>query len=208
MLKKILLTFLSFLMLFGAFAGVGAMIISAKETMPTYAKQSVADKVFFETSMKDILKKFERKENFYVFFGFENCPWCKEAKPILKRVAKASNIKIYYVKTRDKDGNRLYSEKQRKKLVKYIPDFMKKNSDENNKLWLYVPLLVKVKCGHPLDGHQGTIKGHNAQKRKMAKEEKQKLLCIYKRVIEAREDPEEHYSWYSHYLRWRMMSLN
>lgn len=186
MLKKIILAILSFLMLFGAFAGVGSMMISAKEILPispTYIKKENANKTFYEVSMKEILKKFKNKECFYVFFGFEDCPWCKEAKPILKKQAKKQNLKIYYVKTRDENGERLYSEKQRKQLIKYIPTFMKKNADENNKKWLYVPLLAQVLYGKTIDGHQGTIEGHNAKERKMTTEEKRKLYCVYKRVL-------------------------
>lgn len=187
MFKKIMLALLSFLMLFGVFAGVGSMMVSAKETpsniSSTYTKKDKANKIFYEVSMKKILKKFKNKESFYVFFGFENCPWCKEAKPILKKEAKRQNLKIYYVKTRDENGERLYSEKQRKQLLKYIPTFMKTNADENNKKWLYVPLLVQVAYGKTIDGHQGTIKGHNAKERKMTTKEKQKLYCIYKRVL-------------------------
>ena len=186
MIRKIVLCILSFLMLFGVFAGVGIMMVSAKELTPVTTESGpvVQNGDLVEVSMKEVLQKFKDNESFYVYFGYEACPWCKEAKPILKKQIKKANMNVYYVKTRDKDGNRLYSEKQRKQLVKYISKYMKKNKDENNKLWLYVPLLVKVDDGKTVDGHQGTIKGHNAKERKMTNTEKKKLNKIYTELLQ------------------------
>lgn len=44
-----------------------------------------------------------KKKSGVLYFGFSSCPWCKEAKPILKKVAKENEIDIQYVKVRDEE---------------------------------------------------------------------------------------------------------
>ena len=40
------------------------------------------------------------KETAVFYFGYPDCPWCKEAVPILKEVAKQFHDKIYYVQNK------------------------------------------------------------------------------------------------------------
>lgn len=138
---------------------------------------------FVEISMDEALSYFKEKKSGILFFGFDSCPWCKEARPILKKVADKKNTTVYYVKVRDEDKNLLYSDDQRVELTKYIPKYMSKNKDEDNKLWLYVPLVIHVKKGKAVAGHEGTVKGHDATKRKMTKKEKKKLEKTYTKVL-------------------------
>lgn len=138
---------------------------------------------FEEITMDDALNYFREGKSGILFFGFESCPWCKEARPILKKVAKAQKKDIYYVKVRDDDHNLLYTDEQREELSQYIGKYMSKNKEEDNKLWLYVPLVVAVKDGKAIGGHQGTVKSHDATKRKMTKKEKKKLTKTYMNLL-------------------------
>lgn len=180
MLKKI---FISTLVIFQCFT----IPVSAKTTCdPTEEcddKGSSKKNQFKEISMDEALSYFTERKTGILFFGFENCPWCKEAKPVLKKAAGSLNQDVYYVKVRDEDHNLLYTDDQRKQLSKYIGDYMSKNKEKGNKLWLYVPLVIHVKKGKVLGGHEGTVKSYNTTKRNMTKKEKTKLKRIYIRLL-------------------------
>lgn len=138
---------------------------------------------FTEISMEDALDYFRQGKSGVLFFGFTSCPWCKQARPILKKVSAETGVPVYYIKVRDEDGNLTYSDEQREELSQYIGDYMSVNKDQDNKLWLYVPLVINVKDGKAVDGHEGTLKGHNAEKEKLTAKQKKKLKKIYKRVL-------------------------
>lgn len=53
------------------------------------------------TTIDKINKKVDNKETFYVYFGFESCPWCRSIIETMLKIAKEKNIKkIYYVDVR------------------------------------------------------------------------------------------------------------
>ena len=56
---------------------------------------------FNEISFDEAIQYFTQEKSGVLYFGFSSCPWCKEAKPILKKVAKDNGIDIQYVKVRD-----------------------------------------------------------------------------------------------------------
>ena len=114
-------------------------------------------------------------------FNISSCPWCKEAKPILKKVAKENGIDIQYVKVRDEEKNRLYTDEQKAIIEPYIQDYMS-NNDEGV-LTLYVPLVLVVKDGKVIDGHEGTLESHDATERKMTNDEKEQLTKIYTKLM-------------------------
>ncbi len=140
---------------------------------------------FVEISMDEALSFFNDKKDGILYFGYEQCPYCQQAKPILAKVAKSSDKTVYYVKVRDDQKNLLYTDEQREQLSQYIGKYMQENEDEDNKLWLYVPLVLSVKKGEAIKGHEGTLKNHDASKREMTKKEKKKLKRIYKKILNA-----------------------
>ena len=52
-----------------------------------------------------------------------------------------------------------------------------------NVLTLYVPLVLVVKNGKVIDGHEGTIESHDATERKMTNDEKEQLTKIYTKLM-------------------------
>ena len=101
--------------------------------------------------------------------------------PILKKVAKENGIDIQYVKVRDEEKNRLYTDEQKAIIEPYIQDYMS-NNDEGV-LTLYVPLVLVVKDGKVVDGHEGTLESHDATERKMTNDEKEQLTKIYTKLM-------------------------
>ena len=56
------------------------------------------------------------------------------------------------------------------------------NNDESV-LTLYVPLVLVVKNGKVIDGHEGTLESHDATERKMTNDEKKQLTKIYTKLM-------------------------
>lgn len=90
------------------------------------------------------------------------------------------NYKVRYVKTRDTFKKLTYSDSQRKALAKHMKKYMSKNED--GKLWLYVPTLVRVKNGKAIEGCTGLVKGYNPDNKPTKKQDK-KIYKNYKRVF-------------------------
>ena len=43
---------------------------------------------FKEISFDEAIQYFTQEKSGVLYFGYSSCPWCNEAKPILKKVAK------------------------------------------------------------------------------------------------------------------------
>lgn len=80
-----------------------------------------------------------------------------------------------------KKKNRLYTDEQKTQIQPYIQDYMS-NNDEGV-LTLYVPLVLVVKNGKIIDGHEGTLDSHDATERKMTDQEKEELTQIYTKLM-------------------------
>ena len=80
------------------------------------------DNPYEEITTKELLKKIENKETFYVYFGDPLCPWCRSVLEKSIEVAKESKVKkIYYIQIWDYNGNEIlrskYSLDKNNKLV-------------------------------------------------------------------------------------------
>lgn len=136
---------------------------------------------FNEISFDEAIQYFTKEKSGVLYFGYSSCPWCKEAKPVLKKVAQKNGIDIQYVKVRDDKKNRLYTDNQKTIIEPYIQDYMS-NNDEGI-LTLYVPLVLVIKNGKVIDGHEGTLDSHDATERKMTDDEKEELTKIYTKLM-------------------------
>lgn len=114
----------------------------------------------------DIIKKIQNEETFAVYFGFEECPWCRSVLPNLLKAASDLKIdKIYYVNIKDirdtieyKDGE-LKTQKSGTndyykllKLLDNVLDEYKVTDDDNNEKntnekRIYAPNVVAVVNG-------------------------------------------------------------
>lgn len=133
--------------------------------------------------MDEALEYFDSNDSDVIlYFGYDACPFCKRAGSYVLGVANEFNMnyKVRYVKTRDTFKKLTYSDSQRKALAKHMKKYMSKNED--GKLWLYVPTLVKVKNGKAIGGHVGLVKGYNPDN-KPTKEQDKKIYKNYKRVF-------------------------
>lgn len=138
---------------------------------------------FQEITMDEALEYFDSNDSDVIlYFGYDACPFCKRAGSYVLGVANEFNMnyKVRYVKTRDTFKRLTYSDSQRKALAKHMKKYMSKNED--GKLWLYVPTLVRVKNGKAIEGCVGLVKGYNPDN-KPTKDQDKKIYRNYKRVF-------------------------
>ena len=149
----------------------------------------------------DIIKN----ETGVLYFGFPECPWCRNALPVLFEVLKDRSIAtLYYINMKDerdvievvnnklvyaKDeyDNELTGTKDYFKLLDLLDEYLEeyKVYDQNGKEYdteekrIYVPLIVFVKEGKIVGTHLSTVETHESGYDKMTEEEKEKLYDIY-----------------------------
>ena len=128
---------------------------------------------FVKVEAKDIVKKIEDKETFYVYFGSKLCPWCRSVIEKAIEVANDYEIKkIYYVDIWDNDGNEILRDdysldkdnkpklesdgsEEYKKLVESFNDLLRDYTITNDKdekvsvgeKRIYAPNFIFVKNG-------------------------------------------------------------
>lgn len=131
-----------------------------------------------------------------IYFGFPECPWCRNAVPILMEAAKETGVdKIYYLnnlKDRNtlslKDGKIITEKEGTKnydKLLKKIGDnasVYEGLEDENIKR-LYFPTVITVKNGEIQDYIVGTVDSQKDPYNDLTKKEAKELKDKYVKAI-------------------------
>lgn len=106
-----------------------------------------------------------------VYFGFPDCPWCKEITPVLNELAKENSIKeVFYFNPLDMREN---DTKEYEDLISLLSDFLTEDEEGNKRL--YFPTIVFVQNGNIKGVNIGTVDTHNAHERTMTDEEKELL---------------------------------
>lgn len=145
--------------------------------------KNTADKSFEEISMDEAISYFTDGKSGILLFGFEKCPWCKEAEPVLKEVSIEQDVPVHYILTRDENKELLYTDDQKAEILKYVGKYEQEDDDGN--LALYVPLVVAIQDGEVIDAHLSTVDSHDAHERVMTEEEKSELKQIYTKLFQS-----------------------
>lgn len=136
---------------------------------------------FEEISFDDAIAFFEDGKTGILYFGFPDCPWCAEVVPVLDEEAQKAGKTVYYVRTRDDNRERLYTDAQKSAIQPWIETYMKTGDDGEPAL--YVPLVLAVQNGAVITGHEGTVEGHDAKERSMTEEESGQLKAELQKLI-------------------------
>ena len=135
-----------------------------------------------------------------IYFGFPECPWCRNAMPVLLEAADEVGIdKIYYMNNKDdrdikslkdnkvvieKEGSSNYN-KLLKKLGKNASVYEGLNDDSIKRL--YFPTVVVVKEGKIVDYIMGTVDSqtdpYKALNSNQRKELKNKYVKAMKKIL-------------------------
>lgn len=141
----------------------------------------ILSKDFEPMSFEEAIAFFEDKQSGLLYFGFPNCPWCQEVVPVLHELASQAHVPVHYIQTRDDEGIRLYTDSQRDDIAPYLNDFIRNNA--KGEPTLYVPLVLAVEDGQVIQGHQGSISGHNAHEEELTSAQKQELQEDLKELV-------------------------
>ena len=96
------------------------------------------DNPFEEVEAKDIIEKINNKETFYVYFGFDSCPWCRNAIELAIESAKEHNIdRIYYVDIKEIRDVYKYENGELTKKNDGTPEYLELLSLLDNVLYKY-----------------------------------------------------------------------
>ena len=131
-----------------------------------------------------------------IYFGFPECPWCRNAVPILLEAAEESGIEqIYYLNNHDdrdtkvlKDGEVITEKEGTSNYNKLLEKLEDKASvyegleDETIKRLCY-PTVVFVKNGEITDYIEGTVESQEDPYTPLTKDQRQELKDKYKSAI-------------------------
>lgn len=128
-----------------------------------------------------------------IYFGFPECPWCRNAVPVLIDAANEVGVdKIYYfnaleirdIKSLDDDGNIVVEKEgteEYKKLVQLLYDYLGEYEGLNDPTIkrLYFPTVLFVKDGNIIGSHMGTVDSQENPYVSLTNSEYEQLKDIY-----------------------------
>ncbi len=204
-MKKIIIS----LMLISAFILTGCQnkektdAVKFKEEYERLNNQVVNDKKYLELTIdkknpikyktaEEIVDIIKNKTGI-IYLGYPECPWCRNAVPVLLEAAKQTGVNdIYYLNMHDirdkkelKDGKVVTVEEGTegyKKILEALGDkasVYKDLNDEGIKR-IYVPLVVFVENGKVVATQESTVESQKDPYVKLTEEQEKELLNIYK----------------------------
>lgn len=121
---------------------------------------------------KELLDILKNKTGI-IYFGYNTCPWCRNAIPILIDSIISNDIdNLYYVD--------IHKVKLSNEVIKILEPYLKEK--DGNKV-LAVPDVYVVKKGKILSEHRGTVESYKNPYKGMNKEQKKELKDIYDSMI-------------------------
>ena len=153
-----------------------------RANMSEYELLEDEDHVFYDSDVLNFKEGIEKGETFVAYFGFANCPWCKEAVPVLNEAVKTTDYKIAYINTRkNPEWKSNIDIDNYDELVDLVGDYL--DYDEEGIKHMYTPFVVFVKNGEIVGCHEGTLEGHSPSEAMMTQEQRTELLDIYEKLI-------------------------
>ena len=159
------------------------------------------DNLMTYATMEDLKNIFENKGTGVIYFGYPECPWCRNAVPNLIKAAKKTALdKIYYLNVHDIRDTYIY---QDDKLVKtkegtedyyhilkwldsILDEYVIKDGDKEHATGekrLYVPTVVFVRDGTIVGYHDDTVPTQEDPYVPLTDEESQQLQDKYEELI-------------------------
>ena len=151
---------------------------------------------FVKITPKELVKKINNKETFYVYFGSKLCPWCRSVIEKADEISRKNKIdKVYYIDIWDNEGNEIFRDKyelneenelklvykgtkEYKKIVKVLNNLLEDytlSDSEGNKIEvgekrIYAPNFVYIKKGKAVRLVTGISDKQQDSREKLTKE--------------------------------------
>lgn len=161
------------------------------------------DNPFIYSNAEEIVDKINKKKSFIVYFGFNDCPWCRSILEELIQAAKDKDVStIYYVDISDirdekevddngninttKEGSEAYNQLL-EQLDSLLEEYTITKGDEKistGEKRIYAPNLVAVSNGKALQLETGIRDDFKDPYAKLTKKDKKyaynKFSCLFK----------------------------
>ncbi len=166
-----------------------------------YKKLSIDNSNPIKYSNYDEIVDVIKNKTGVIYLGFPECPWCRNALPVLLEVAKDNNIDtIYYKNIKDdrdtfeikddkavktKDGQKGYY-KLLKALDDELSDYTLTKDDEvyeTGEKRVYAPTVIFVKDGNVVGLHVSTVSSHENPYEDLTDEQHDELYDIYEEYV-------------------------
>ncbi len=160
------------------------------------------DNKMFYATINDLEDVFENKKSAVIYFGYPECPWCRNAVPNLIKASKKTALdKIYYVNVHDMRSTYIYQDNQLIKtkegtkeyyqILKWLDPILEKyvitdtdlNKHEVGEKRLYVPIVVFIKDGTIIGYHLDTLESQIDPYIPLNDDEKKELQNKYETLI-------------------------
>ncbi len=163
------------------------------ESGKTYLKVNIKTNNVKYTSYKEVFDILDSKTGI-IYFGFPECPWCRNALPVLLEAADDQTI-YYFNNKEDRDTKELLedgtvkttkeSTKDYKKLIEKLGDYADTYdglNDENIKR-LYYPTVLFVKNGKIIDKIVSTVDSQKDPYKPLTSKQTKELKEKYQNAI-------------------------
>ena len=152
---------------------------------------------FIYATAEDIVKMLENNEAGMIYFGFPECPWCRNMMDVLDEAAKTNGFdKIYYVNVLElRNELKLNDDKKIETVKEGDPNYNKLVTlldkslpsypgleDESIKRIL-VPLVIGLNNGEVVAEHLNTLESQTDAYVPLSKEQRKELLDIYDKMF-------------------------
>ena len=132
-----------------------------------------------------------------IYFGFPECPWCRNAVPVLLEAAEETPIdRIYYFnalsmrdkKSLDENGNIITEQEGTEEYYQLVEALRSvlgpyEGLNDDTILRLYFPTVVFVKDGEIIGSHEGTLNSQENPYIELSKSQKEELKQVYVNFI-------------------------
>ncbi len=162
------------------------------------------------TSLEEVLELLDHGTGI-IYFGRPNCPWCRNAVPVLVDAAQENGVKdIFYYNVNEvknewavQDGKVVKTQEEKEgyydllaALDKYLDEYTV--TDEEGKEYsvgekrVYVPMVVFIKGGKIVGTHVGTVilSGTQTAYDELSSDQKKELRDIYTKYIDEVMEPD------------------
>lgn len=152
-------------------------------TVYEWIGEKIAD--FQEITFAESLRLFTEKGSGILYYGYDDCPFCERAVPLLNEAALETGVTVYYV---DIYGPFQPNRDQFDDLLDYIEDCLIED-DKGNKSF-FVPLVIGVKNGEITGSHVSLVSSFSLENEESMMDEAQKkeLKDIYLEIIKKTAD--------------------
>ena len=112
-----------------------------------------------------------------LYLGYNTCPWCRNALPVLLDVILEQKESLYYV-----DSHKLEEKILKEELIPSLSQYLKE--DEKGNKVLAVPDIYFIKEGQVVGHHVGTVDSYHNPYSGMNQSQKEELRRIYMDLYE------------------------